>query len=47
MLTNSLQRFADRIANHPTLQRSQIVADFLQSHQWVSSLMRAKLTLRT
>ncbi|BEI93139.1 uncharacterized protein CcaverHIS019_0507670 [Cutaneotrichosporon cavernicola] len=29
-----LQRFADRIANHPTLQRSQLVADFLQSQQW-------------
>ncbi|WOO83937.1 Sorting nexin-4 [Vanrija pseudolonga] len=29
-----LQRFADRIANHPTLQRSQLVSDFLQSEQW-------------
>jgi hypothetical protein len=37
LLTHSLQRFADRIANHPTLQRSQLVADFLQSHQWVRS----------
>ncbi|OWZ32774.1 sorting nexin-4 [Cryptococcus neoformans] len=29
-----LQRFADRIARHPTLQRSQLVNDFLQSTEW-------------
>ncbi|ODN76660.1 sorting nexin-4 [Cryptococcus amylolentus CBS 6039] len=29
-----LQRFADRIANHPTLQRSQLTNDFLQSTEW-------------
>ncbi|WVQ79108.1 sorting nexin-4 [Cryptococcus sp. DSM 104549] len=29
-----LQRFADRIARHPTLQRSQLVNDFLQSSEW-------------
>jgi hypothetical protein len=32
----SLQRFVDRIARHPTLQRSQLVNDFLQSTEWVS-----------
>ncbi|WWD16506.1 sorting nexin-4 [Kwoniella shandongensis] len=29
-----LQRFADRIARHPTLQRSQLVNDFLTSTEW-------------
>ncbi|ORY24374.1 hypothetical protein BCR39DRAFT_472405 [Naematelia encephala] len=29
-----LQRFADRIARHPTLQRSLLVHDFLQSTEW-------------
>jgi len=32
----SLQRFADRIARHPTLQRAQLVKDFLESTEWVS-----------
>ena len=31
----SLQRFADRIARHPTLQRAQLVKDFLESTEWV------------
>jgi sorting nexin-4 len=30
----SLQRFVDRIASHPTLQRSQIVIDFLTTEEW-------------
>ncbi|WVR03804.1 sorting nexin-4 [Kwoniella sp. DSM 27419] len=29
-----LQRFAERIARHPTLQRSQLVNDFLTSSEW-------------
>nr|ODO02438.1 sorting nexin-4 [Cryptococcus depauperatus CBS 7855] len=29
-----LQRFADRISRHPTLQRSKLVGDFLQSTEW-------------
>ncbi|RSH86720.1 intercellular trafficking and secretion [Apiotrichum porosum] len=29
-----LQRFVDRIASHPTLQRSQIVIDFLTTEEW-------------
>jgi len=29
-----LQKFADRVARHPTLQRSQLVSDFLQSTEW-------------
>ncbi|RSH94672.1 intercellular trafficking and secretion [Saitozyma podzolica] len=29
-----LQRFADRIARHPTLQRSKLVTDFLTSTEW-------------
>jgi len=29
-----LQHFVDRIARHPTLQRSDLVLDFLQSNQW-------------
>ncbi|WWC87895.1 sorting nexin-4 [Kwoniella dendrophila CBS 6074] len=29
-----LQRFTERIARHPTLQRSQLVNDFLQSSEW-------------
>ncbi|EIW66564.1 hypothetical protein TREMEDRAFT_34892 [Tremella mesenterica DSM 1558] len=29
-----LQRFADRIARHPTLQRSKLVYDFLTSSEW-------------
>ncbi|KAK4683671.1 sorting nexin-4, partial [Tremellales sp. Uapishka_1] len=32
-----LQRFADRLARHPTLQRSQLVNDFLQSSEWTVS----------
>ena len=36
----SLQRFASRIARHPTLQRSQLVSDFLQSSEWVRLLQR-------
>ncbi|KAI5451443.1 intercellular trafficking and secretion [Naganishia albida] len=31
---SDLQHFVDRLARHPTLQRSQIVNDFLQSTQW-------------
>lgn len=31
-----LQKFADRIARHPTLQRSKLVHDFLTSTEWVS-----------
>lgn len=34
ILQCSLQRFVDRIANHPTLQRSQIVVDFLTTEEW-------------
>jgi hypothetical protein len=34
-LTRSLQRFADRIARHPVLQRAKIVQDFLTSTEWV------------
>jgi sorting nexin-4 len=30
-----LQHFMDRLARHPTLQRSVLVNDFLQSTQWV------------
>ena len=32
-----LQHFMDRLARHPTLQRSVLVNDFLQSTQWVST----------
>ena len=34
LLTRSLQKFADRISRHPTLQRSQLLCDFTTSHEW-------------
>jgi len=36
---NRLQKFADRIARHPTLQRSKLVHDFLTSTEWVSPVI--------
>ena len=40
-----LQKFADRVARHPTLQRSKLVHDFLTSTEWVSAQSSAKSLL--